>query len=79
MHICKKYLWKTKTCGVNESFSKNGRPCSIPMPSESIWQAILRAKLGNTLEGAVLLSQMGSILYQMALYSQVMGLKKFVH
>eukprot|EP00434_Breviolum_minutum_P023893 symbB.v1.2.021083.t1/scaffold1805.1/size100715/2 len=34
------------------------------------WQAILRAKLGNTLEGAVLLSQMGSILYQMALYSQ---------
>ena len=39
--------------------------------SPTIWQAILRAKLGNTLEGAVLLSQMGSILYQMALYSQV--------
>eukprot|EP00438_Fugacium_kawagutii_P009426 Skav202037 [mRNA] locus=scaffold1138:282094:284762:- [translate_table: standard] len=34
------------------------------------WQALLRAKLGDTLEGALLLSQMGSTHYQMALYSQ---------
>lgn len=34
------------------------------------WQALLRAKLGDTPEGAMLLSQMGSIHYQMALYSQ---------
>ena len=33
-------------------------------------QALLRAKLGDTPEGAMLLSQMGSIHYQMALYSQ---------
>lgn len=33
-------------------------------------KALLRAKLGDTVEGALLLSQMGSTHYQMALYSQ---------
>ncbi|CAK9113051.1 unnamed protein product [Durusdinium trenchii] len=33
-------------------------------------KALLKAGLGDTPEGALLLSQMGSILYQMAIYSQ---------